>query len=247
MVYDEGFDFSFGEINTPGYGTYFTFSKYGLNDRSNEKIATKWVSYCYSTLIGWYQEGEKYGCFVGTKVGVDPNEVTNGEASNKQVVVEGSMTEKTFLETNQTPREEIRFMESKYTERIELTANFKDHSKVVERINAENLSWKAAVYSEFEGKTVEQLNKLAGRKKSRNGMFADFSLRSDQKKTMSKNSFHKFINSEKRARKSLLRKPNRKNEPMPEEFNWKEYMGPPKSQVKKFQMIYKNLQKFTKI
>ena len=31
MVYDEGFDFSFGNVNSENYETYFVFSNIGLN------------------------------------------------------------------------------------------------------------------------------------------------------------------------------------------------------------------------
>ena len=106
MVYDEGFDFSFGQKGSKDFSTYFVFSKYGPNDFKNEKIKSKWTSNCYATLIGWYQVGDKYGCFIGTKKGQDADEITNGEAANKQVVVEGSMKEKTFLQTNENKKEE---------------------------------------------------------------------------------------------------------------------------------------------
>lgn len=180
MVYDEGFDFHFGKKNSPNFATYFVFSKYGQNSNRSGSIRSKWVSYCYSTLIGWYQIGNKYGCFYGKKKVANANEITNGEATNKQVVVEGSMTEKVFLETkskveNESP-ETYRFSESKFAEKLELNAQFKDHAKFVERINSENLSWKAANYAEYEGLTIADLNKMAGRKKSRNGGFLDYNF-----------------------------------------------------------------------
>ncbi len=235
MVYDEGFDFSFGEPSSDNYATYFVFSKYGMNENKDSKIKSKWVSYCYATLIGWYQVGNKYGCFYGVKKDHSDKEVTNGEASNKQVVVEGSMTSKTFLQKSEkrisTPPI-VRFMESKFSEKLHLNANFKNHEKVVERINASNLSWKAAVYEEFEGKTVEELNKIAGRKKSRNGIMADFHTKSH---SFSINSvFERFdseeSNNEKKPNFKNFKKIKNKSE-LPTEFDWSKYVGPAKSQV----------------
>jgi len=96
MVYDEGFDVIFNkDKNLYNDRSYFVFSKYGYNqDSSNNRISSKWVSYCYSTLIGWYYEGDKWGCMYGYKLGVNKNEITNGEAQNKLNVVEGEITKK---------------------------------------------------------------------------------------------------------------------------------------------------------
>jgi hypothetical protein len=185
MVYDEGFDFHFGEVNTKDFATYFIFSKYGMNDfKSFPGITTKWVSYCEATLIGWFQVGDNWGCFMGSKRGGDPNKPTNGEATNKQVVVEGSMTNKVFLQTFEKPKEEIRFMQSKFGEKLHLTSSFKDHAKFVTRINAsQDATWKAAVYEEFEGKTIEQLNRIAGRRKSKSSPSADFHFKETETET----------------------------------------------------------------
>jgi hypothetical protein len=235
MVYDEGFDFSFGNPNSPDYSTYFIFSKYDYNDQSNSKVKSKWSSYCYATLIGWFQQGDKYGCFYGHKKGHNKDEVTNGEALNKQVVVEGNMTAKTFLQLNEhvnnknTPQ--IRFMESKFSEKLKLTADFKDHAKVVERINSENGSWKAANYAEFEGLSISDLNRLAGRKKSRTGNYLDFNFhqKESHSETESNESLFEYFNKNFAPKKKNNLK---KSKELPEEFNWLQYMGKPKSQVK---------------
>ncbi len=90
MIYDEGFDINFPESNR----SYFLFSKYGKNDGNLKAIKSKWSSYCYSSLVGWYHIGDEWGCLYGNKLGVDTNRPTNGEADNKQVVLEGSITKK---------------------------------------------------------------------------------------------------------------------------------------------------------
>jgi hypothetical protein len=96
MVYDEGFDIIFNQNNNLyNDRSYFVFSKYSYNQDSTVKnIKSKWVSYCYSTLIGWYYIGEKWGCMYGYKLGINKDEITNGEAENKLNVVEGQITKK---------------------------------------------------------------------------------------------------------------------------------------------------------
>jgi hypothetical protein len=244
MVYDEGFDFSFGEQNGKDYSSYFVFSKYGKNDNSNSEVKSTWASYCYATLIGWYQVGDKHGCFYGTKTGQKADKVTNGEATNKQVVTQGSMKEKVFLQTSEIkPREEFRFTESKFTERLQLTSEFKDHAKAVERINASNLSWKAAVYSEFEGKTIAELNKMSGRKKSREGSYANFHIKNEDEEegnysysqgldnTYSYKNKVRFTTKQSNKNKLRKNKKGKKQKEFPRDFDWREFMGPAKSQV----------------
>lgn len=93
MVYDEGFDIIFNKNNSiKNDRSYFVFSKYGMNNEGSKSIKSKWVSYCYSTLIGWYHIGNKWGCMYGYKLGVNKDEVTNGEAENKLNVVQGEIT-----------------------------------------------------------------------------------------------------------------------------------------------------------
>lgn len=49
---------------------------------------------------------------------------------------------------------------------LQLTSSFKEHAKVVERINELNLGWKAFNYEKFSDLTIAQLNKLSGRNKN---------------------------------------------------------------------------------
>lgn len=192
MVYDEGFDINFEseKIN------FFVFSKYSANDKkSNPNIKSKWSSHCYSTLIGWFYNANKWGCFYGQKNNVENSEVaTNGEAENKLNVLENQISSRDNTNTKETPtfdsvniffekqeknsivepdivdnmQTESNFLESKNESRIKLTlhSQFKDHSQFVERINAMNLGWKAESYENFSGMTLEQLNNFAGRKKN---------------------------------------------------------------------------------
>jgi len=55
----------------------------------------------------------------------------------------------------------------KIKSRINLSANFKEHAKVVDRINALNLSWKAENYDQFANMTIDELNNFTGRNRSK--------------------------------------------------------------------------------
>jgi hypothetical protein len=95
MIYDEGFDIIFNKNKSEKNDrSYFSFSHYGKNNYKNKKVKSKWVSFCFSTLIGWYHVGDSWGCFYGTKEGHDKNEVTNGETKIKLKVVEGKIISK---------------------------------------------------------------------------------------------------------------------------------------------------------
>lgn len=54
MIYDEGF-----EINIADY-SFFTFSKY-------ESDNVEFKSVCDQTLVGWYNNNGKKGCYKGYK------------------------------------------------------------------------------------------------------------------------------------------------------------------------------------
>lgn len=218
MVYDEGFDIVANKDNPEKTVSYFAFLKYAPK-KEGSKLASKFASYCYVTLNGWYHIGNKWGCFQGKKIlpnGQDPDRETNGEATNKQNITENSIVSSFFqlddklnIDVNLTKNKEksiypsysnsdntlsnsllnsinsvfqnFKFTEiqsssrtkakSKFSETITLHANFKDHASVVDRINASNLSWSAAVYKEFEGKTIAELNEFAGKNKSTDNLF----------------------------------------------------------------------------
>ena len=71
MVYNEGFDILIDDYS------FFAFSKYAFNDNSKSDVTSRWVSKCYSTLVGWYHKGNKYGCIYAEKSGVNADEITN--------------------------------------------------------------------------------------------------------------------------------------------------------------------------
>jgi hypothetical protein len=236
MIYDEGFEFKFN-TDSPNYEKYFAFSKYGPNEGLN--YSSSWVSYCYQTLVGWYNIGNSWGCFYGNKEIAGYDVATNGEAENKQVVTENSIlfVEKkdnienindkvdSFLKISKISR----FTETENSELLVLDSNFKDHSKLVERINSANLSWKAKNYKEFEGLTRAELKKVSKSLKISN--------ESNRRKKKNKNNVLSNNNSKSNSESFSCPVMNNKQiikyEDLPESFDaWEKFMTPPGSQVR---------------
>ena len=192
MVYDEGFDIIIGDQS------YFAFNKYSKDESPSRKSKSKWNSHCFATLVGWYHIGDKWGCFTATKKGEsNPYKVTNGEGSDKQIVLDPNAKGKptneimfvvekidiekepsnnfiNFMETNSKSLSESTNLlkmklrsKSKTRFQLRLTSSFKDHAKVVERINELDLGWKAFNYDRLADLTISQINKLSGRVSSR--------------------------------------------------------------------------------
>jgi hypothetical protein len=201
MVYNEGFEFSFNNKEE----SYFVFLRYGEN-KDREKFKSSWVSYCHETLVGWFKTPKGWGCFHGIKDGAVKDEPTNGEANDKQIVTQNSIIPA------------YRFLGSEAE--IQLTAQFKDHEKFVEKINAMGLSWKAENYEQFQGKTLGEINSMF-----RKGHSADVR---NQITPIYIPTTKSFIN------KSLRPKPIYECQDLPKEFNYKDYMGPARQQVSYF-------------
>ena len=191
MVYNEGFD-----ILVEDY-SFFAFSKYDLNDNFKSDITSRWTSKCYSTLIGWFHKGNKYGCFYAEKIGENPNEITNGEISNKLLVVENTVqainnnnrvnlnkdvfSRQSLLSVKQNTIDEIADDETFFLEaksELKLNSEFKDHNKVVDRLNTMTNLWTATNYDQFKEMSIVELNKFAGRKKNNNPNIDEFRLKS---------------------------------------------------------------------
>jgi cathepsin C len=236
MVYDEGFEV---RVNN-GTEVYFAFSKYSKNDNSNKNITSQWVSQCYSTLIGWYRNGENWGCFYGKKDDVSSDEVTNGEATDKQIITEDSATNLSslfgFLQQKESSSknspvsliDHSRFMETQSLDTMVLDASFKDHDKLVERINSANLSWKAKSYDEFKKYTMGDLNKIVGGLRLEDGRHRDMNIHKKKKgnEVVSKNNNNPLCLNLSGARNNVEKKDL-------EEMNfdcWKKYMPDSRSQ-----------------
>jgi hypothetical protein len=204
MVYDEGFEISIGDRNKPNYKNYFVFLKYSQNDYSTN-AQSAWVSHCYQSTLGWYHIGDKdWGCFKGHKDVKNYSVVTNGEASDKQIVLQNSIVP-AFIEENEIRDDFKNFLASsrflqnewkisnkiklhtnnKLLSEIRLTLESRNHNEVVERINSMNLSWKAAEYEQFKGYSIGEINDFLNNKRN-DGRF-NFNL------TKAQSNFFNFI------------------------------------------------------
>jgi hypothetical protein len=88
------------------------------------------------------------------------------------------------------------------------TEDFKDHGKIVDAINSNaGNKWRARVYPEFEGKSIKQLNQMAGRRK--------YNQKHDHK-TAKQKSFAQVNQGEYSSMSDL-----------PEQFSWEQYLDNP--------------------
>ena len=146
MVYNEGFDILINDRS------YFAFSKYSKNNNEKKNINTKWVSKCYSTLVGWYHIGKhKWGCFYAKKIIDNPDKVTNGEPNGKLVVVEGAVKKvDNTVEINQN-----RFKYNRFKSIGSKISNNKDISispkhLIDQKINKNNYNQKSVVLEDAD-------------------------------------------------------------------------------------------------
>jgi len=101
--------------------------------------------------------------------------------------------------------------QSTSTTSLKLSSAFKEHDKVVNRINKLDLGWKAYNYDQFNDLTIGQLNKLSGRQNQR--------VKSKKRNPTKTQTTNKSASD-----------PNFKD--LPKEFlDWKEFVAPARSQV----------------
>eukprot|EP01017_Pseudomicrothorax_dubius_P003919 TRINITY_DN1067_c0_g1_i1.p1 TRINITY_DN1067_c0_g1~~TRINITY_DN1067_c0_g1_i1.p1 ORF type:complete len:550 (+),score=154.87 TRINITY_DN1067_c0_g1_i1:109-1758(+) len=172
MVYDEGFAFNVNQVQ------YFSFSKF----RDGAEGA---VSDCSQTLVGWYNNPEtsEWGCYRGRKqlgAGETIESTTNKEVKHDNVVQpKDTFTTNSLSETpvekssygfeNSDDMSNLGMNDEDNSEPLEflqLHSEFKDHHKVVERLNkVKGKKWEAHIHPEFAQLTMKELNRRAGRKK----------------------------------------------------------------------------------
>lgn len=169
------------------------------------------------------------------------------EKSESNFITEPDIVENISNESN--------FLESKSHARnkITLTAQFKDHSKFVERVNAYNGMWKAENYDNFAGMTLEELNSFAGRKRKKNSRMSllsgrniyynDFENQNENERSEELSYSNRFLEGASKKLKSHNKfKINESADvSLPEEFlEYKKFMSTPRSQVILTYMNHKN-------
>lgn len=162
MVYDEGFEVRFKGMKL------FTFSYYYPNGE-------KFKSNCSKTCTGWYQSNKngkvEYGCFRGEMVDRDEGKNYINDQTEQLNVVQGVVESKDSQENKKfmfKAKRNMRFKSlnrNKFKETLHLSGKFKEHFKVVERINSlENNLWTAGINERFAGFSIAEMNKMAGRR-----------------------------------------------------------------------------------
>ena len=159
MVYDEGFNIEFDELS------FFTFSKYSIENSTKEPKVIINRSYCYETSIGWYhnRDKSKWGCFYAIK-SVDNHSKITSEVSNRVLKL---ATEK------QKRKEPMRFKQIK---KAKPNSDFSKHN--INMINDKPefsideyfkylvsipKKFKIEQYSEYKNMSFSDLNRKAGR------------------------------------------------------------------------------------
>jgi hypothetical protein len=79
-----------------------------------------------------------------------------------------------FIETRLKSKNKL-LVKSKTRATLKLNNEFKEHSKVVDRLNELDMGWKAFNYDQFSSLTLLEINKFSGRSNSRSMSGSDMS------------------------------------------------------------------------
>lgn len=138
MVYDEGFEFTIGDR------IFFAFSNFSYHGRSKQN-----VSHCDQTVVGWYSNNlrTEFGCYYGVRRGNTSQTGTSakGDRSSlnlaKGVRVHGK---------------------SSYDEVMDHATQTAKVAKLNGKLSLLQLSWTARVMSQYNGRTLREINNYAG-------------------------------------------------------------------------------------
>ena len=200
MVYDEGFEIRYRNMNM------FTFSSYF-------PVNSRYKSNCAKTCVGWYRntKTKEMGCFRGERTDVDSHDDYINDQTEQLNVVEGVVEEKKpkmIFKSKKTPRFKS-LSKNKFGEKLLLSSNFKEHFKVVNRINSiSNNLWEADVYSSFQGLSIQELNQMAGRTRHK----------------------EKIVNTNDNSKIKYKKTKKVDVSDLPTSFSWEKYLGEPGQQ-----------------
>jgi len=111
---------------------FFAFSYYDLE-------GTKNTTDCSRTVRGWYHDGEQYGCYIATQKGADRKVRREAEPRAPKIAL---------LEVD--------------LEEAHRPLSLEFLQQTADTINAGGRTWRARAYSRFAGKSLADLNQLAG-------------------------------------------------------------------------------------
>jgi cathepsin C len=164
MIYDEGLDFKVDGK------AFFAFSGFTLQNGVNQ-------SHCDQTELGWYstEDRTQFGCFYGVKKGATPVLIHKEAAKSSALVRKEPAVE----EPVEKPVKKVTEAEApvkKITDSKELKKNVEKllqmsyfaattpayHAEKVSFLNTHVTTWRAKVYDQYVGKSIEWLNNRAG-------------------------------------------------------------------------------------
>mmetsp|Transcript_14422 Transcript_14422/g.31872 ORF Transcript_14422/g.31872 Transcript_14422/m.31872 type:complete len:505 (+) Transcript_14422:81-1595(+) len=136
MIYDEGLTASINDL------TFTAFSFFTLNGETN-------TSYCGQTHAGWVvnEKAGTWGCFYGEKANPEPGMVLQ-EQSKPSLIESGSVPSVHHSADYSKP------------------LAMEDHQAKVAFINSQVTTWTATAYPQFDGLSLEQMNRRAGLRRS---------------------------------------------------------------------------------
>jgi len=128
MVYDEGFEVSLG------LKTFFAFNQFDGGEEADGNVG-HYKSDCTKTQVGWYRDGEQFGCFIGQK-------------KTSSALLSENNVDRLFGEPLGLLQEHVYTLE--------------EHQQKVNKINAQKKGWTATVYPHLLNKTHAELNQMSG-------------------------------------------------------------------------------------
>lgn len=142
MVYDEGFELGIKNLS------FFAFSNFTLQKSPEGKLLN--VSHCDSTMVGWYNSVDEqwFGCYYATK-----------------------LPGTSFLQVDEAPLAASPTSDSLIEQPSDdATLHPRRQKDLVDRINRRNsllqLGWKARAMTQYNKRTVSQVNRYAGIRRS---------------------------------------------------------------------------------
>lgn len=150
MIYDEGMN-----VNSDDY-EFFTFNHFKIPENSNVHGKKYFESFCGKTEVGWYQDKKTglYGCYKGERA----DDVSANKSYYHLSLLEEQKQgmKKDFLAADWEEVDAVKKdVEGYYSTKVK-------HHQIVDRINSQQSSWKAGVYSdEFIRQKMGQLQKRA--------------------------------------------------------------------------------------
>eukprot|EP00440_Ansanella_granifera_P064803 gb/GFBE01070263.1/.p1 GENE.gb/GFBE01070263.1/~~gb/GFBE01070263.1/.p1 ORF type:complete len:601 (+),score=177.55 gb/GFBE01070263.1/:1-1803(+) len=147
MIYDEGFEVEVAGMN------FFAFSNFTYDTDAVDPLALHNVSHCEQTMVGWYRNEERtqFGCYFASKVDAKSSAKSSAKPSNKSSSMHALKKKaKSLL----------------YQMKLSLHHQKKVVDKLNDKLDDQDLGWKAKVMDKWSGLSMLQVNSYAGIKRS---------------------------------------------------------------------------------